>query len=44
MRAVLIELAAACPGGSVSLDACPILEHFEHASSPITLKPCDCCS
>ena len=29
MRAVLAELAAACPGGDEPLDVCPILDHLE---------------
>lgn len=43
MRTVLHDLAVACPGGTFSLDECPILEHFEHASSPISLQAEPCC-
>jgi DNA-binding transcriptional MerR regulator len=44
MRAVLCDLAAACPGGAASLDVCPIVEHFETALSPISLKAEPCCT
>lgn len=33
MRAALVDLVAACPGGEVPVDVCPILSEFEHVST-----------
>lgn len=33
MRAALVDLVAACPGGEAPVDVCPILGEFEHVSA-----------